>query len=547
MKSYLRYLIVLMSAIILASPALGVLTYYGGFDSSGAAGDAWAEGGAYYDIYDTPNEWTAEYGIDASAESWGIGTAGSYTSHALETPVLTPTVGGTGYEAVLAYGGTVQAFVSQNTESGFADANANIYSYVDIYNDGHGTEYKDGSAEIYSDASLSENDWWPYKGTNGEASASASGVAGYNARACPTCKKGAEQIWGAVAGEATSRAIAEGYCDECDGGYIKSAGEAFTQAYLFTNSETGQYNGQPHSEYADSYSDMYSSGWMEVKDGDHALAESTTSGFAMSGAWDPSTSNGFTKVQGNNENAYSSVSGDTSSFVEGFLKDDYAYSYADLSSYADSYYDITGYRYLWTDGDFDTYASVYRDAAYVKSNPQRVTATGYITDAAYDAVARQAGIKTESSADTVNVASGAHVLNRGSFYSEVYPWENFAEYYDGYIEAWTDIHNSQEGPKFILSATMLDDSGSYIRLENLDNRVTIGTTEVGLNIDDIDFMNWIEGSSLVNNMYPVSQDWTTTFSTVPASQYYEDYDRYFDNTGTYTRYSSSEIEADIWT
>jgi len=94
---------------------------------------------------------------------------------------------------------------------------------------------------------------------------------------------------------------------------------------------------------------------------------------------------------------------------------------------------------------------------------------------------------------------------------------------------------------------MLDDSGSYIRLENLDNRVTVGTTEVGLNIDDIDFMNWIEGSSLVNNMYPVSQDWTTTFSTVPAATYFEDYDRYFDNSGTYTRYSDSEIEADIWT
>ena len=549
MRSYLGYLIVLMSAIILASPALGVLTYYGGFDSSGAAGDAWAEGGAYYDIYDTPNEWTAEYGIDASANSWGIGTAGSYTSHALETPVLTPTVGGTGYEVVLAYGGTVQAFVSQNTGAGEANAYANIYSYVDIDNDGMGTENKYGSAEIYSDASLSEDYWWPY---SGEASASASGVAGYNARVCPTCAKGAEQIWGAVAGEATSKAIAEGYCPDCDDdGYTTSAGEAYTYSSIYTNSETGQYNGQPHSEYADSYSDMYSYGWMEVENGTHVLAEGTTSGFAMSGAWDPSTSSGFTKVQGNNENAYSTVSGDTSVFVEGFLKDDYAYSEADLSSYANSYYDITGYRYLWTDAEFDTYAYVDRTAAYVKSNPQRITATGYITDAAYDAVARQAGIKTESSADKVNVASGAHVLNRGNFYSTVNPvwsWnENFAEYDGGYIEAWTDINNEQTGPKFILSATMLDDSGSYIRLENLDNRVTIGTTEVGLNIDDIDFMNWIEGSSLVNNMYPVSQDWTTTFSTVPASQYREDYDRYFDNSDMYTRNSSAEIVADIWT
>lgn len=556
MKAYLWYLIVLMSAIILASPALGVLTYYGGFDSSGAAGDAEAQGGAYYDIYDTPNEWNAEYGIDASAHSWGIGTAGSYTSHALETPVLTPTVGGTGYEAVLAYGGTVQAFVSQNTGAGEANAYANIYSYVDIDNDGMGTENMYGSAEIYSDASLSEDCWWPFRGTNGEASASASGVAGYNARVCPTCAKGAEQIWGAVAGEATSKAIAEGYCPDCDDdGYTTSAGEAYTNSSIYTNSETGQYNGQPmtriisipHSEYANSYSDMYSYGWMNVKDGDHVLAESTTSGLAMSGAWDPSTSKGFTKVQGNNENAYSSVSGDTSSFVEGFLKDDYAESWANLSSYADSYYNITGYRYLWADADFYTNASVDRTAAYVKSNPQRITATGYITDAAYDAVARQSGITAESSADKVNVASGAHVLNRGSFYSTVNPYNNSAEYDGGDIEAWTDIYNEQVGPKFILSATMLDDSGSYIRLENLDNRVTIGTTEVGLNIDDIDFMNWIEGSSLVDNMYPVSQDWTTTFSTVPAALYIEDYDRYFDNSDMYTRYSSSEIEADIRT
>jgi len=511
--------------------------------SSGAAGDAEAQGGAYYDIYDTPNEWNAEYGIDASAHSWGIGTAGSYTSHALETPVLTPTVGGTGYEAVLAYGGTVQAFVSQNTGAGEANAYANIYSYVDIDNDG-----MYGSAEIYSDASLSEDYRWPYRGTNGEASASASGVAGYNARVCPTCAKGAEQIWGAVAGEATSKAIAEGYCPDCDDdGYTTSAGEAYTNSSICTNSETGQYNGQPHSEYADSYSDMYSYGWMEVEDGTHVLAEGTTSGFAMSGAWDPSTSRDFTKVQGNNENAYSTVSGDTSVFVEGFLTDDYAYSEADLYSYADSYYDITGYRYLWADADFYTYASVDRTAAYVKSNPQRITATGYITDAAYDAVARQSGITAESSADKVNVASGAHVLNRGSFYSTVNPYNNSAEYDGGDIEAWTDIYNEQEGPKFILSATMLDDSGSYIRLENLDNRVTIGTTEVGLNIDDIDFMNWIEGSSLVDNMYPVSQDWTTTFSTVPAALYIEDYDRYFDNSDMYTRYSSSEIEADIWT
>jgi hypothetical protein len=233
--------------------------------------------------------------------------------------------------------------------------------------------------------------------------------------------------------------------------------------------------------------------------------------------------------------------------VEGFLKDDYAESWADLSSYANSYYDITGYRYLWTDANFNTYASVDRTAAYVKSNPQRITATGYITDAAYDAVARQSGITAESSADKVNVASGDHVLNRGSFYSTVNPYNNSAEYDGGDIEAWTDIYNEQKGPKFILSATMLDDSGSYIRLENLDNRVTIGTTEVGLNIDDIDFMNWIEGSSLVDNMYPVSQDWTTTFSTVPAALYFEDYDRYFDNSDMYTRYSSSEIEADIWT
>jgi hypothetical protein len=547
MKAYLRYLIVLMSAIILASPALGVLTYYGGFDSSGAAGDAEAEGGAYYDIYDTPNEWSARYGIDAEAHSWGIGTAGSYTSHALETPVLTPNVGGIGYEAVLAYGGTVQAFVSQNVGAGYADAYADIYSYVDINNDGQGTENKYGRAGISSSASLAENYMWPYAGTNGEASASASGVAGYNARACPTCAQGAEQIWGAVAGESTSSAIADGYCDECDGGYIRNAGEAYTYGDLHTGSSTGVWNGQPHSEYASSYSDMDSYAWMNVKEGKYVSSESTTSGFAMSGAWDPSTAKDFTKVQGSNENAFSSVSGDTSVFVEGFLKGDSAYSYADLYSNAYSYYDITGDRELETSGYFDTYASVDRTAAYVKTNPQRITAVGYITDATYDAVARQAGIKTESSADKVNVASGAHVLNRGTFYSMVDPWSNYAEYDGGNIAAVTDIYNDQEGPKFILSATMLDDSGSYIRLENLDNTVTVGTTEVGLNIDNIDFMNWIEGSSLVNNMYPVSQDWTTTFSTVPAAQYYEDYDRYFDNSDMYTRYSSSEIEADIWT
>jgi len=484
--------------------------------------------------------------IDAYAYTYGVGTAGSYTSHSLETPEIPVTVGGTDYDVTLAYGGydgaKVQALASQNTATGATSAYANIYSYVALDNNYLGDESIYGEAEIYSDAEVI--------GSNGEASSSASGIAGYSAMKSTDSEDGSEQVWGAVSGTATSDAIAEGECLKCSQpNYAEDAGYAYGESYLYTYSDTytDVHLFSPDEVGSYAYSDLYSDGDITVDDGTYVLGESTADGLAQSGAWDASTSSNLVKQNGVNENVYSSVNGGTSVFNEGFIDNDYANSYADLDSEGYSYYDTAGYKELWSEAYFDTYANAYRDNAYVKSNPQRVTSTGYVIDGVYDAVARQSSIKTESSADKVNVASGAHALNRGDFYSEAYIWENYAEYVDGYMETWTDIYNYQYGPKFILSATMLDDAGSYIRLENIDNTVTLGyTPAIGVNIDDIDFMNWIEGSSLVNNMYPVSQDWTTTFTLVPGSTYMEDYDRYFDNSGLYQRYSDAEIEADVY-
>jgi hypothetical protein len=332
---------VLLSAIVLAAPALGVLTYYGGFDSSGASGNAYATGGAYYDIYDTPDEWNAEYGIDAYAETEGIGVASSYTSHSLETGSIPVTVGETNYNVELAYGGIggakVQALASQNTadtQQGIdTEAYANIYSYVSIYNDGNGDEEMYGEAEIYSSADVYD--------TNGEASASASGLAGYVAQKCPDCENGAEQIWGAVSGTSTSYAIAEGSCPACTmtPGVFPDAGTVNDESWIYTYSQTSQDISVPHSEYANSYSELYSSSENWVNQGRHVLGETTASGSAMSGAWDPSTSYYLIKQNGVNENVFSSVNGDTSAFGEGFILDDYAYSYADMWSGADSFYD----------------------------------------------------------------------------------------------------------------------------------------------------------------------------------------------------------------
>jgi len=110
-----------------------------------------------------------------------------------------------------------------------------------------------------------------------------------------------------------------------------------------------------------------------------------------------------------------------------------------------------------------------------------------------------------------------------------------------------DFYNIQDGPQFLLSGTSDDDAGSYIRFGSVDNEVSSGGSVVyGTYVDDIDYIAWIEGSSLVNNMYPVSQDWTTTFTLTPGAEYFEDYDRYFDNSGLYSRYSNAEIEGYVY-
>jgi len=147
------------------------------------------------------------------------------------------------------------------------------------------------------------------------------------------------------------------------------------------------------------------------------------------------------------------------------------------------------------------------------------------------------------------VASGAHALNIGDWYSEVEPngfTDNYASYDGGDIEILTDIHNEQTGPKFIMSATMLDDSGSYIRVKNLVNKVTDGNSPVlGLSIDNIDFMNWIEGSALGNNMYPSTATWNVAYTQNVPNTHSSDYLMDFQDGDPVNRKSSAEITAKI--
>jgi hypothetical protein len=333
----------------------------------------------------------------------------------------------------------------QETDGGSIYTYANIYSLASIQNNGLGNENMYGMADISANV-------YDFTYSSSEASASASGLAGYDIQKCPTCDNSAEGIWGAVSGSA----IAYGNVEDsepnkynpgcpCEGaGYVSGHSEikAFSGADKNINTvyqieHAGSYAGAAMYSYED-YVRVYETGT-------HALGYFTTSGTAMSGAWDATTSN-LINQQSVNENSYAEVQGATSAMGESFIDGDEATSYADLETYSTTdYYPNTDERYLYSEANYiDTSAHINRDVTYDRDDLKRVTAIGYITDANYDAIARQAGIKTEVEADKVNVASGAHTLNPGDWYSEANPYDNYAEYRNGYMEADFDFYNSQK-------------------------------------------------------------------------------------------------------
>jgi hypothetical protein len=531
MKSYFKYLIVLLSAILLASPCLGTKTYYGGYDVNGEYGAAIANGGAYSDISLSSTDYSAEYGIDASVQTLGAGTAGSYTKHSETNGPTTVSVGGNNYDVTAAYGGSVQANAEQLTADGTSDAYAQIASKVTVHDDG--SVPIDLLTNIYGQALIYASD--DISGATATTSAIASGVAGYNVQS----DDNNQEIWGSVVGTVKSNSLTSG---KGDSGYA-SDGTA-----LWAQSQTTNDNGLVPEIVDYAYSSIYAVGDIGVDAvGTHTLGQASATGSASSGVWDVSTPSSLTKKQASNEDVYAIVKGTTTTTNEGFLADDSGSSSANLGAQTGStYIKATGERNLYSETPIlGTAANANR--ASMPASSDRVTSTGYITDASYDAVARQSAITTETSGNAVNVASGAHALNPGSWYSNAYATDNYAEYSNGYLESWAYFNNNQEGPQFINSGTNQDDSGSYIRFGNVDDKVSAGSSEIyGVNIDNIDFMTWIEGSSLVNNMYPVKPTWTTTYTSPAGAYTYDGYANYFDNSNPSYRDSRADISADTY-
>jgi len=81
MRIKVKVTMLLLCLALSAQFALGAITFTGGAGSNAEFGDAVAWGGAYYDIDDTPSDdglYYAEYGIEATANTYGQGIADSH-------------------------------------------------------------------------------------------------------------------------------------------------------------------------------------------------------------------------------------------------------------------------------------------------------------------------------------------------------------------------------------------------------------------------------------------------------------------------------------
>ena len=542
MKDTSKWMIALMCAVFIASPALGSVVYYGGTGANSQGAPGSVTGGAYYDNTITPTEYRSEYGVDAHVETAGVGTSTSQWTHAA-TIVQTPTVGGNPYNVVLSYGGpggqaSVYATATQKDDDGSMHADAGVNSYADIQDDGAGTQVIYGDGVIYSGVAVK---------THGTALASATGVAAYDISNAKTT----DEVWGAVSGTTSSSARIDGPFDTVSHD-ASDWGKASPYNYIWAASDSNVakdfYAAGQDQYYSDAYAALYGDIYNDQngQDPTYQSANSAVQGQASAGAWDRETPSTLIKQHGMNENAYATSQGTATSEAITNLYHDQANSVFDQEMYAyNSYNSLTGPVDLYAAFGFVvTGAEVYRDLFPIDN--QRATADAFITNGNIKAVAQSTGLPfvASVSSSNINLGSGAHALNptggdywfseAGSFvpvtYAEYKPTASSPSYTQLYLYTYT------YGPQVGISGTSADDAGSLMQIQNTN----LQATSVAQSTNNINFINWIEGSDLNTDMFPLVQNWVNT-NTGPSHD--EHYTRAIDNSDPTERYNVAEIYA----
>jgi len=333
---------------------------------------AW--GGAYYDIDDTPSDdglYYAEYGIEATANTYGQGIADSHWKNKIsvtKTPYVVSIWDNAWlnwydsyynmelqYNADTPYTG-VSAYSKQTSDEGEIHSFATIWTEAEVDNEAE-WRWLDGEAEIYAE---SEIDY-----ATGETEASANGLVGYNVNkigeVLSAGDEEVEEVWGAVKGTAKTSATSDN-----DEAYL------WNEAGLYQWSQAGQSNYWYDFE-SSSNSRMWAESVAYADDEVEAHGTSYADGYAMGGAWDRSTPIGTIKQNGVNENAYTKVEGTIDPVVDVYEDGDVAEAQAYLEAEAESeeYWDNYHIK-LQADNQAVSFARVEREG--FDENDDRVTA-----------------------------------------------------------------------------------------------------------------------------------------------------------------------------
>ena len=549
MKDTSKWMIALMCAVFIASPALGTVVYYGGTGANSQGAPGTVTGGAYYDTTAGANNYNTEYGVEAHVYTDGQGVStSSWTNSA--TITQTPTVGGNPYKIILSYGGpsgsaSVLATATQTDDNGYTHADAGVYAHAYIADDGAGDTDLQGWADIYSGAGVD---------TRGSALGTASGVAAYD-----VSKTGvADEIWGTASGISTAYANQNGVFDtqshDANSWSDVEANNGDISAYSESQNSIGAAPSGGDCYYSEAYTEQ--NAWSPYvnqygHDTTNGHAYLSESGFipgqpatAYAGAWDRETPSNLIKQQGVNENAYSTAQGTLTSEAMTNLYSDNAKADGYNGVGAANYYDSNTGTYDQTAYDsVSTFGAVYRDQ--FPSDNQRATADTFLTDGNDKAVAQTTGLPlpfvASISASNMLLGSGAHALNPTGgeyWYSEIRTNGVFAsdDLQTRSAETYFDAVFNTKGPQVIVSGTMMDDAGSIISMQNIN----LQAASISQSTNNINFINWIEGSDLNTDMFPLVQNWVNT-NTGPSHD--EDYTRVIDNSNTVYRYNDADIYA----
>lgn len=563
MRSELRIPLLLLCIALATPSALGDMVIYGGSGNKAYDGTGFADGGAYFDLDSTgplDGSYYVEYGIFAQAETNnGPGKAESHWTNSelyWDTPVVKNNLllgDDDVYEITVSYGanGGVEAFADQESDTGSIFAESWIWAYGEADNTFTLTGLPDfrsvyGETGIYSRAYNDNAEGIGY--AKAEATA-----AGYNVERLGTSQAAfeVEEAWGAVSGKTEASAINTAEKD----------GSIYSEAGIYANSyaekdRTYFMGGYWDDIYSDAYSDIYASTWAtNLIDKGEATGYAFADGVAQSGAWDATTPVGTMKMNGNNENVYSKVSGAIDPIVEADRENDYAYAAGSVWSYAENEKWTTGpfLQYSYAEGDANTYAEVYREGA--PNDDKLVKAESYLNDASMSAVSRSAGTEVSTKASDMWLASGTGSLNP----TDSLGWYTDADFYtwaeydssdpNEMFETETNYYTEVEGPQFFLSGSEFDYAGSWNDIGSFEVKSQKGGEYYKQSADDHAFrtVHWISGVDLGVNMYQNSFDYDVE-TTAVGGQLNEDIGKYFDQSMGDYRYSEAwaDIEYDSW-